>query len=53
MERIFEIKVSKNVEDKFQEISKKLAPGPLNIDRLILNRLFHQIPDLPDKNNFK
>ena len=53
MERIFDIKVSKNVEDKFQEISKKLAPDPLNIDRLILNRLFHQIPDLPDKNNFK
>ena len=53
MERIFDIKVSKNVEVKFKEISKKLAPDPLNIDRLILNRLFHQIPDLPDKNNFK
>ena len=53
MERIFDIKVSKNVEVKFQEISKKLAPDPLNIDRLILNRLFHQTPDLPDKNNFK
>ena len=53
MERIFDIKFSKNVEVKFQEISKKLAPDPLNIDRLILNRLFYQIPDLPDKNNFK
>ena len=53
MERIFDIKVSKNVEVKFQEISKKLAPDPLNIDRLILNRLLHQIPDLPDNNNFK
>ena len=53
MERIFDIKVSNNVEVKFKEISKKLAPDPLNIDRLILNRLFHQITDLPDKNNFK
>lgn len=53
MERIFDIKVSKNVEVKFKEISKKLAPDPLNIDRLILNRLFHQTQDLPDKNNFK
>ena len=48
MERIFDIKVSQNVEVKFKEISKKLAPDPLNIDRLILNRLFHQTPDLPD-----
>ena len=53
MERIFDIKVSENVEDKFREIAKKLAPDPLNIDRLILNRLFHQTPDLTDKNNFK
>ncbi len=53
MERIFDIKVSKNVEVKFQEISRKLAPDLLNIDRLIFNRLFHQTPDLPDKNNFK
>ncbi len=52
MERIFDIKVSENVEVKFKEISKKLAPDPLNIDRLILNRLFHQTPDLPDKNTF-
>ncbi len=53
MERIFDIKVSENVEVKFREISQKLAPDPLNIDRLILNRLFHQTPDLPDKNNLK
>ena len=51
MERIFDIKVSKNVEVEFQEISRKLAPDPLNIDRLILNRLFHQTPDSPDKKN--
>ena len=53
MERIFDIKVSEHVERKFKEISKELAPDPLNIDRLILNRLFHQTPDLPDKNNSK
>ena len=38
---------------EFKKISKKLAPDPLNIDRLILNILFHLIPDLPDNNNFK
>ena len=53
MERIFDTNVSKNIEAKFKEIAKELAPDPLNIDRLILNRLFHQTPDLPDKNNFK
>ena len=53
MERIFDTKVSENIEAKFKEIAKELAPDPLNIDRLILNRLFHQTPDLPDKNNFK
>tara|TARA_Y100000739_G_scaffold76106_1_gene64357 strand:+ start:127 stop:582 length:456 start_codon:yes stop_codon:yes gene_type:complete len=53
MERIFDVKFSKNVEVKFKEISKKLAPDPLNIDKLILNRLFHQSQDLPDNNNFK
>ena len=41
MEKIFDIKVVKNVEVEFKKISKKLAPEPLNIDRLILNRLFH------------
>ena len=53
MERIFDIKLSENIECKFKKISKKLAPDPLNIDRLILNRLFHQRPDLTDKNNSK
>ena len=51
MERIFDTRVTKNVELKFKAISKELAPDPLNIDRLILNRLFHQTPDFPDKNN--
>ena len=53
MEKIFDIKIVKNVEVEFKKISKKLAPDQLNIDRLILNRLLHQIPDLPDNNNFK
>ena len=53
MERIFDIKVPENIELKFKEISQKIAPDPLNVDRLILNRLFHQTPDLPDKNNLK
>ena len=53
MEKIVDIKVSKSVEVKFKEMSKKLAPDPLNIDRSILNRSFDQIPDLPDNNNFK
>ena len=51
MERIFDIKVSNKIETKFKEVADELAPDPLNIDRLILNRLFHQTPDLPDKNN--
>ena len=33
------------------EIANELAPDPLNMDRLILNRLFHQTPDSPDKKN--
>ena len=49
MERIFDVKVTDEVEDKFREISGELAPDPLNIDRLRLNRLLHQTPDLPDK----
>ena len=51
MERIFDIKISNNIESKFKEISKEIAPDPLNVDRLILNRLFHQPPDFPDKKN--
>ena len=53
MEKIFNIKVVKNVEVELKKISKKLAPDPLKIYRSILNRSFHQIPDLPDNNNFK
>ena len=49
MERIFDTKISNNIESKFKEIANELAPDPLNMDRLILNRLFHQTPDSPDK----
>ena len=49
MERIFEVKVSEKIESKFREVAGEIAPDPLNIDRLILNRLFHQAPDYPDK----
>ena len=51
MERIFDTKISNNIELKFKEIANELAPDPLNVDRLILNRLFHQTPDFPDKKN--
>nr|WP_075488409.1 hypothetical protein [Prochlorococcus marinus] len=51
MERIFDTQISNNIESKFKEISNELAPDPLNLDRLILNRLFHQTPDFPDKEN--
>ena len=51
MERIFDSKISNNIEAKFKEIANELAPDPLNMDRLILNRLFHQTPDSPDKKN--
>ena len=51
MERIFDTRISNNIELKFKEIANELAPDPLNMDRLILNRLFHQTPDSPDKKN--
>ena len=51
MERIFDTKISTKIESKFKEIAKEVAPDPLNVDRLILNRLFHQTPDSPDKKN--
>jgi len=51
MERIFDTKISNNIESKVKEIANELAPDPLNMDRLILNRLFHQTPDSPDKKN--
>ena len=49
MERVFDVKATEEVEDLFREIAGELAPDPLNIDRLRLNRLLHQTPDLPDK----
>ena len=51
MERIFDTRFSNNIELKFKEIANEIAPDPLNVDRLILNRLFHQTPDFPDKKN--
>jgi len=51
MEKIFDKKISNNIESKFREIANELAPDPLNLDRIILNRLFHQTPDFPDKKN--
>jgi hypothetical protein len=51
MEKIFDTKISSNIELKFKEIANELAPDPLNVDRLILNRLFHQTPDYPDNKN--
>ena len=50
MEKIFDIRVPEKIEQKFQELAGELAPDPLNPDRLRLNRLLHQTPDLPDKN---
>ena len=51
MERIFDTKVSDKIEANFKEIAGEIAPDPLNIDRLILNRLFHETPDFPDRKN--
>ena len=51
MERIFDIKVYDKIEANFKAIAGEIAPDPLNIDRLILNRLFHQTPDFPDRKN--
>ena len=48
MERIFDAKVPNEVEDIFREVAGELAPDTLNIDRLRLNRLLHQTPDLPE-----
>jgi hypothetical protein len=48
MERIFDVRVPDQVEQTFREVAGELAPDPLNADRLRLNRLLHQTPDLPD-----
>jgi len=39
MERIFDTKISNNIESKFKEIANELAPDPLNVDRLILEQI--------------
>ena len=52
MDEVLDIKVAKNMEVKFNKISKKLDLDPLNLDESISNRLFHQKPNLPYKNNF-
>jgi hypothetical protein len=49
MERVFDVRVPEEIEQKFREVAGELAPDPLNIDRLRLNRLLHQTPDLPDR----
>jgi hypothetical protein len=49
MERIFDVRVPDQVEQTFRELAGELAPDPLNADRLRLNRLLHQTPDLPDR----
>ena len=48
MERVFDVRVPEEVEQKFRKVAGELAPDPLNADRLRLNRLLHQTPDLPD-----
>ncbi len=50
MERVFDVRVPEAIEQKFREHAGELAPDPLNLDRLRLNRLLHQTPDMPDRN---
>ena len=49
MERVFDVRVPEEIEQKFRELAGELDPDPLNVDRLRLNRLLHQTPDLPDR----
>ena len=49
MERVVDVRVPEEIEQKFRELAGELAPDPLNVDRLRLNRLLHQTPDLPDR----
>ena len=51
LERIFTIKLPESVDCKFREVAGELAPDPLNSDRLRLNRLLHQTPDLTECDN--
>ena len=53
MESILFIKVANNVEVELNKIDIKFALFLLNIDSVISTSLFHQKPDLLDKNNFK
>ena len=39
MERVFDVRVPEEIEQKFRELAGELAPDPLNVDRLRLNRL--------------
>ena len=49
MERVFDVRVPEEIEQKFRELAGELAPDTLNVGRLRLNRLLHQTPDLPDR----
>ena len=51
LERVSTIKLPESVECKFREVAGELAPDPLNSDRLRLNRLLHQTPDLAECDN--
>ena len=42
-------KIQKKPDSTQRELAGELAPDPLNVDRLRLNRLLHQTPDLPDR----
>ena len=49
MERVFDVRVPEEIEQKFRELAGELAPDPLNVDRLRLNRLLHQTPEPKQK----
>ena len=49
MERVFDVRVPDEIEQKYRELAGELAPDPLNVDRLRLNRLLNQTPDLPHR----
>ena len=51
LEKISAVKLPESVEGKFREVAGELAPDPLNSDRLRLNRLLHQTPDLAECDN--
>ena len=51
LERVFEVKVPEEIEARFKEVAGELAPDPLNMERLRLNRLLHQTTDLPGRSS--